>query len=311
MAKMSHEIRTPISGVLGMAEILAAELHEPEHREYIQNIQRSATSLLSVINDILDFSKVESGRLDIEEIRFSLSDLVADWSKWLRIEASLKDLTFEMDYMGELESDLTVIGDPGRVRQILNNLGTNSLKFTREGGIKFSIKKECETDDTVEVCFTVEDTGVGLDGEIQKRLFQPFSQGDPSTARKFGGTGLGLTICKNLLDLMKGRITLQPATAGGGGTVATFWVPFAKPNGPDAGLVPIDALPDRLQCEMSVSCNSSEFEQGIGTPPLGDGGFDKGKVPRRQKSVSTQSINEDELPQSERSKILVLVVEDK
>jgi signal transduction histidine kinase len=307
---MSHEIRTPISGVLGMAEILAAELHEAEQREYIENIQRSATSLLTVINDILDFSKVESGRLDIEEIRFSLPDLAADWSKWLRVEASLKDLEFEMDFMGELENDLTVIGDPGRIRQILNNLGTNSLKFTNEGQIKFSIRKESETDDTIEIRFTVEDTGIGIDDEIQKRLFQPFSQGDPSTARKFGGTGLGLTICRNLLDLMKGRIALRPAT-GGGGTVATFWVPFTKPKGPDAGLVPIDALPDRLQCEMSVSCNSSEFEQGIGTPPLSDGTFDKGKSPRRQKSVSAQSVNEDELPGPERAKILVLVVEDK
>ncbi|KAF6818148.1 histidine kinase hhk6p [Colletotrichum sojae] len=316
LANMSHEIRTPITGVIGMAELLRDMSLNSEQMEYVENIQRSANALLTVINDILDFSKVESGRLDIEEVQFSLSVIVTDVKKMLGFAAERKNLDFKSDISKDIENDLVVIGDPGRVRQIITNLLTNSIKFTNQGYVKFTVHKEKETSDSIIVKFIVEDSGIGIEEEVRKKLFQPFSQGDASTARKFGGTGLGLTICKNLLDLMHGDMTLESSI--GNGTVATFWVPFSKPQTRQSGapIVEIDSLPDRLQSEMSVSCNSSEFEQLINTPPASGESSQflsdkQHKSPARRLSVRTPPASEEELlPQSERSKIRVLVVED-
>lgn len=191
----------PIAGVIGMSELLLDDTEQPlteDQRECAENLQRSANGLLTVINDILDFSKVESGRLDIEEVQFDLNIVVRDVNKMLSFAAERKGLMY-LDETRELER-LKVMGDPGRLRQILTNLLTNSIKFTSEGSVTMQVRIREENMDTVTVEFTVQDTGIGIEEEVRKRLFRPFSQADSSTARRFGGTGLGLTISKNVSE---------------------------------------------------------------------------------------------------------------
>ncbi|KAH9828758.1 Motif C-terminal to PAS motifs [Teratosphaeria destructans] len=266
LANMSHEIRTPIAGVIGMSELLLDDESgklTTEQRECAENIQRSANGLLTVINDILDFSKVESGRLDIEEVQFDLSVVIRDVNKMLSFAAERKGLKY-VDDIQDLKS-WKVMGDPGRLRQVITNLLTNSIKFTSEGSVTMRVKKQRETDDLLEVAFTVEDTGIGIEEEVRRKLFRPFSQADSSTARRFGGTGLGLTISKNLVELMHGKISLESKL--GVGTRATFWIPFHKApyQSGDSPLVDLGSIPDRLQSEFSISRASSEHS-GPTTP---------------------------------------------
>ncbi|KAL2108976.1 hypothetical protein VUR80DRAFT_3133 [Thermomyces stellatus] len=314
LANMSHEIRTPITGVLGMAEVLAAAIVDKEQREYLGNIQRSASALLTVVNDILDFSKVESGRLDMEEVEFSLSSMVSGVRSMLSFIASRKDLNFQYDVPQEVQGCM-VIGDPGRVRQIIMNLLANSIKFTNEGYVRFSVFKESEGPEKSTFRFVVEDSGIGMTGEVKAKLFQPFAQGDPSTARKFGGTGLGLTICKNLTELMGGRIAID--SAPGKGTVANVSIPFRKPS--QRGSVPsssIDTLSDRLQWEMSLICNASEYDDMFASLPRpaeeDEGTATPSATAPAEKALNVlmPSVSEHELSKSERGDIQVLVVED-
>nr|WP_275298163.1 ATP-binding protein [Halomonas campisalis] len=223
LATVSHEIRTPLNGVIGMSDLLMDQPLDQRSRDYARTLHASAGRLLELINDILDFSKIESGRLELERRPIRLAALIEDACQLFRPRADAKGLALEVRLSPELPA--RVMGDPARLRQVLLNLLANAIKFTECGEVRI----EAGVSRAGRLSLAVEDTGPGIPADQQERLFEPFRQGDASTARRYGGTGLGLAICRRLTDAMGGEIGVDSAPGEG----SRFWV--------ELPLEPVDA----------------------------------------------------------------------
>ena len=254
LATMSHEVRTPMNGIIGMTGLLLDTKLSQEQREDLRMVKTSAESLLMVINDILDFSKIEAGKLEFETIGFDLKESLAETMRGMSFRARQKGLEFIFEIAPDVP--LTVAGDPGRLKQVLVNLIGNAVKFTDSGRIAVKVESEYVAADFCRLRFTVADTGIGIPQDKQKSIFEPFTQADDSTTRKFGGTGLGLAISKRLVGLMAGKLWFE-AQPDGRGTVFHFTARLGIAQ-PAPGQQPAIDQPSSFMIPPAIAASSGQ-----------------------------------------------------
>jgi len=245
LASMSHEIRTPMNAIMGIADLLAQTQLSATQDKYVKIFRRAGENLLNLINDILDLSKVEASQLELERTGFSLKEQTEIAIEMVTARAQEKGLTLTCDIAADVPD--SVIGDPTRLRQILMNLLGNAIKFTSSGTVSLRVDADHDPLSPTSLRFSVCDTGIGIPDEKQARVFERFTQADSSTTRRFGGSGLGLTICKRLVELMGGRIWVDSKVAMG----STF--SFALPLEVENSSPRADAITEGASSELSLA----------------------------------------------------------
>ncbi|TPX07877.1 uncharacterized protein E0L32_010452 [Thyridium curvatum] len=292
LANVSHELRTPLNGVIGNSELLRDSNLTSEQQEMAESIRLSADLLLTVINDILDFSRMEADKMKLYVIAFNPKEMVQEVVRAVsyRNQEKTSQGVVQIIKQINLPTDMLVYGDPVRLHQVLGNLIGNSLKFTEKGSITIGARVDAETDDKATMTFWVEDTGIGIPPAQLAKLFQPFSQADPSTARKYGGSGLGLSICKSLIEtIMKGRIYLD--SKENVGTRAWFTVTFdkARPevSAGDAQTKPSQQLLPEISAKSPPPADGMTFDRDVSPNPF----LDLSKIPKSELRVCIAEDN--------------------